>query len=149
MIKIVIKNERGIGLIEVLIALAILGIVAAAFLSGLATASRAVYIADVRTTAESLARSQMEYVKNQEYIPVPEGADEVTYQKIISDDIPVGYTIESADHTGTTVGDIKGVPWDSDDGEVEDNEVGLQRVKLVIKHQGKNIITLEGYKVNR
>jgi len=145
--KIVIKNEKGIGLIEVLVALAILGIVAAAFLSGLATAAKAIYIADVRTTAESLARSQIEYVKNQEYIPVLEGADEVTYQKI--NGIPAGYTIESVDHTGTTVGDIKGVPWDSDDGEAEDNEVGLQRIKLVIKHSGNVKITLEDYKVNR
>lgn len=147
MFKIAMKNERGIGLIEVLVALAILGIVAAAFLSGLATASKAVLIADVRTTAESLARSQMEHIKNQEYIPVPEGADEVTYQKIGG--IPGDYTIESVDHTGTTVGDIKGVPWDSDDGEAEDNEVGLQRIKLVVKHDGKEVITLEGYKVDR
>ena len=62
-----IKSEKGIGLIEVLIALAILGLVAAAFLSGLATASKALIVADERTTAESLARSQMEYVKSQDY----------------------------------------------------------------------------------
>ena len=102
------KGERGVGLIEVLIALAILGLVAAAFLSGLATATKAVFIADERTTAESLARSQMEYVKNQGYKdadifnpydpgPPPTGG-EVTYDKITG--IPDGYTIWSENHAG-------------------------------------------------
>ena len=48
-------------------ALAILGLIAVAFLSGLSTASKAVFIADERATAENLAQSQMEYVKNQDY----------------------------------------------------------------------------------
>jgi len=54
-----IKNEKGMSLIEVLVALAILGIAAAAFLSGLATVSRALIIADERTTAESLAKTEI------------------------------------------------------------------------------------------
>ena len=65
--KIMIKNERGFGLIEVLIALAVLGLIAAAFLGGLTASARAVIQANVRTTGESLARSQMEHVKNQDY----------------------------------------------------------------------------------
>jgi prepilin-type N-terminal cleavage/methylation domain-containing protein len=60
-------NSRGITLIEVLIALAILGFVAVAFLSALATASTAILVADERTTAESLARSELEYVKSQPF----------------------------------------------------------------------------------
>ena len=61
------RNEKGFSLVEVLVALALLGIIGAAFLSGLATASKSILIADERTTAESLARSQMEYVKKQDY----------------------------------------------------------------------------------
>jgi len=60
-------DSRGITLIEVLIAVAILGLVAVAFLSALATASTAIIIADERTTAESLARSELEYVKSQNF----------------------------------------------------------------------------------
>ncbi len=56
------KNERGFTLIEVMIAVALMGIIGIALLSGLATASRALFVADERATAESLARSQMEYV---------------------------------------------------------------------------------------
>jgi len=149
----VIKDERGISLIEVLIALAILGLVAVAFLSGLATASKAVLIADVRTTAESLARSQMEYIKQLEYDEAPDNG-EAAYDKI--DGIPPDYTIWSVDRAGITVNsgdddDIIAVPWDSDplvDAPVP-IDVGLQRIKLVIKHLSKVKITLEGYKVHR
>ena len=66
-------NSRGVTLLEVVIALAILGLVAVAFLSALATASTAIIIADERTTAESLARSELEYVKSQPFsTPCPD-----------------------------------------------------------------------------
>jgi len=66
-------NSRGVTLIEVLIAVAILGLVAVAFLSALATASTAIIIADERSTAESLARSELEYVKSQDFsLPCPD-----------------------------------------------------------------------------
>jgi len=60
-------NETGVTFIETLVALALLGLIAVAFVSGVATVSKAVFIADERTTAESLARSVMEYVNSQDY----------------------------------------------------------------------------------
>ncbi len=148
-----IKNERGFSLIEVTIALGLLGIIAVAVLGGLATASTALVIADERATAESLARSQMEYVKNQSYItaadydPGVPGSGEVTYQKITG--IPAGYTIWGVDRADATVTDIIGVPWDSQNNQPVTTDVGLQRIKLIIQHHGKDVITLEGYKVDR
>ncbi len=147
-----IKNERGFSLVEVLIALLILGIIGAAFLSGLATASKALVTADERATAESLARSQMEYVKNQDYDTAPDGG-EATYDKI--DDIPEGYTIWSINRAGDPVNgddddDIIGVPWDSENNQPVTTDDGLQRIKLVIKHHNdKVVLTLEDYKVYR
>jgi len=44
--------------------------IAVPFLTALSTSSRALIIADERTTAESLVRSEMEYVKSQEYCNV-------------------------------------------------------------------------------
>jgi prepilin-type N-terminal cleavage/methylation domain-containing protein len=61
-------HSRGFTLIEVVIAIALIGLIGAAVLSALSTASLALIIADQRATAESIARSQMEYVKNQGYI---------------------------------------------------------------------------------
>ena len=151
------KNEKGFTLIEVMIAIALLGIIAVAFLGALATASRALVIADERATAESLARSQMEYVKNQDYKdadiynpydpgPPPTGG-EVTYAKITG--IPAGYTIWGVDRADATVTDIIGVPWDSLNNQPVTTDVGLQRIKVIIQHHGKDVITLEDYKVDR
>jgi len=61
-------DESGTTLIETLVALALLGAIGVAFLSGLATTSRATIIADEQTTAESLARSQIEWAKKVDYV---------------------------------------------------------------------------------
>jgi prepilin-type N-terminal cleavage/methylation domain-containing protein len=62
-----VSGQKGTTLIEVLIAIAILGMIAVPFLTALSTSSRALIIADERTTAESLVRSEIEYVKSQYY----------------------------------------------------------------------------------
>ena len=149
-------NSSGFTLIEVLVALALFGIIAITFLGGLTTASRAVLTADIRATAESLARTQMEYVKNQLYDDqLVDG--EALYAKIHSDDIPHGYTICSVNRAGSTVNcdseqDIIAVPWDTDTNEpvpIADGDTGLQRIKLIIMHEGQRIFSLESYKVAR
>lgn len=158
-------RSRGFILIEVLIAIALIGIVAVAILGALSTSSKVLTIADERTTAESLARRQMEYVKNQGYSSTE--SDEPVYQKIGG--IPEGYSIWSVNRAGTTVEDIIGIPWDSETNKPADKDIGLQKIALVIKHKDKtnqdkviytfinknfnwayNVeITLEAYKVNR
>jgi len=60
-------GSRGVTLIEALVAMALVGIIAAAFLGALAVASQSAALADIRTNAESLARSELEYVKSQSY----------------------------------------------------------------------------------
>jgi len=142
------KNEKGFSLIEVVIALLLLGIIGVALLSGLATASIALVIADERATAESLARSQMEYVKNQGYNTAPAGG-EVTYAEITA---PDGYTIWSVNRAGTTVEDIIGVPWNTQANQPSPTDDGIQKITVTVIHNANNdkeVITLEGYKVNR
>jgi type II secretory pathway pseudopilin PulG len=152
---------RGFILIEVLIALALVGLIAIAVLSALSTASLALITADKRATAESLARSQMEYVKNQGYNSSLVGG-QATYLKITG--IPDGYTIWSINRDGQTVEQIIGIPWVSGNNTPADIDSDLQKTALVIKYQGQEIytfindnpewangvkITLEDYKVNR
>ena len=154
-------NSKGVGLIEVLIALAILGIVAVAFLGGLATALHATFIADERSVAQSLAQSQMEYVKNQGYEDA-ESSSEVTYNKTAQ--IPQGYSIRGIHREGyTTTGidyahtsnDIIGVPWNPDSGTPSDVDDGIQKITIIIYHPydvdnpANKVLTLEDYKVNR
>ena len=127
------RNEKGFTLIEVIIAMALLGIIAIAFLGGLATASKAIIIADERATAESLARSQMEYVKNQDY----DGVNNPPQYTLLSD-TPADYTIV-----------IDAVRLDPN-GDGTDNDDGIQKITVTVDHLEKpEVITLEDYKVDR
>jgi Flp pilus assembly protein TadG len=134
----------------VLIALALFAIIAIVFAGGLATASRAVLIADVRTRAESLARTQMESIKEQDYgstyskISIPGVTDSSGSYLICSCNgtSPVALNCTSSDR-------IIAVAWDSATNNATTGETGLQKITLVIKHNDREIITLEGYKVDR
>ena len=119
--KAFIKDQRGFTLIEVILAIALLGIIAVAFLGAMGTGSLALFIADERATAESLARSQMEYVKNQGYKVVE------SYETI---EPPAGYDIKL-------------------DPPPVQLEPGLQKITVTVSHHGKPVVTLEGYKVDR
>ena len=146
-----LRRSPGFTLIEVLVALGLFAIIGIVFAGGLATASRAVITADVRTNAESLARTQMESVKEQDYEPAPDGGV-YNYTKI--PDIPPGYTIWTVNRDDEIVngGDsdpVIGVPWDSESNVDTPEDNGLQKITLVIKHEGRRVLTLEGYKVFR
>ena len=60
-------DSRGQLLIEVLIALALLGVIATVFIGAMYTALQSARIADERSIAVTLAKSEIEYVKQQGY----------------------------------------------------------------------------------
>jgi len=62
-----LSNSRGLTLVETLVALAILGIVAGIFMMGLSVSSKSIMVSEKRVTAESLAKSEVEYIKNLAY----------------------------------------------------------------------------------
>ena len=114
-------SSRGFALLEVVIAIALVGVITIAFLSALSTASTVLIIADERATAESLARSQMEDIKNQ---PKSE-----TYEP----SIPSAY--EQAGYSANiTTGDVP-------------SRAGLQKITIIIDRHGEELITLVGYKL--
>ncbi len=63
------RLQAGLALTETLVALALVSAIGVAFLSGLATTSKATMVADEQTTAASLAQIQMEWVKKATYVP--------------------------------------------------------------------------------
>ncbi len=126
--KIFQGSSAGFTLIEVLVALALFGIIAITIAGGLSTASRAVLTADIRTNAESLARTQMEYVKNELY----DDSDPQSYEQ---DDV------ESTDQPGYFISVSAESLHDPDDG--------IQEITVTVSHDDRVVITLEGYKVNR
>jgi prepilin-type N-terminal cleavage/methylation domain-containing protein len=147
-------SSRGFSLIEVSIAIALIGVIAVAILGALSYASTVLIITDRQATAESLAKSQMEYVKNQDYDPADPGGVG-TYEPITeipSISIPYGYTICSVNRDDEIVADVVGIPWSSGNSTYEDT--GLQKITLVVSYEivrpenkiVANNFTLEGYK---
>jgi prepilin-type N-terminal cleavage/methylation domain-containing protein len=148
------KGEKGFSLIEVALAIALLGVVAVAFLHALATGSKAIMIADERATAESLARAQIEYVRGQEY----SSADwnyTVTSSQLSSTDEPTADWWDD-DPPPLLSGDFDGytviVQVSILGGGAIDN--GIQVITVTIQHtvEGeptKQIFTLEGYRAQR
>jgi type II secretory pathway pseudopilin PulG len=134
----------------VLVALALLGIIAVAFLSGLSTALKAVKVSDMHSTAQSLATSQLEYAKSWDYnnVTSPPSPHNATYGKINLSEYP-DYSIKGIDHIGTEVDDIIGVPFDPDTGNVcYPNDMGIQSVTIKVYHSDKLLFTLTDYKID-
>ncbi len=113
------RDEKGYSLIEVVISLALLGLIGVGILNIMSIASRATFVIDERQTADNLAETQMEYVKSQgyasSYTPAPIPA------------IYAGYTV--------TV----------DVSPLQDSNI--QKITVTARHQDKVVIELEGYKV--
>ncbi len=134
------KRQKGFALIEILVALALMGITAVGLLSGLATTFRAGTISQERVVAESLAKSQWEYIRAQDYIPTADydpDDPEKRYQLIaIPDELVVkDYTVE----IGTPATIIS-----PDGGEFE-----LQSITVVINCDSKQLLTISDYRVGR
>ncbi len=66
----VTNGRNGFSLIEVLMGVAIFAAIGVALMSGLSTGYKSLAISQERTFAEGLAKSQVEYIKSQEYISV-------------------------------------------------------------------------------
>jgi prepilin-type N-terminal cleavage/methylation domain-containing protein len=126
------NRETGFSLIEVLVALGILAAVAVVFLVGMSVSSKAVMVSQQAVAVDSLAKSQMEYVKSLPYddtsVPRP------VYGVDPSLTIPQGYNIAVAAQRLKL----------KDDG----TDGGLQQITVTVTHDEK-VFTLVGYKVNR
>jgi prepilin-type N-terminal cleavage/methylation domain-containing protein len=136
------KSQNGTSLIEVLIAIAVFGIIGVAFPYGLSTVLKADRIADVQSEAMSLAQSQIESVKGQPYLDAPTDG-EASYAAMTSG----GYTISSLNHSSTIINNtIYGVPWSALLGNVTGTDEGLQKVTVIIKQGSSEIMRLSTFK---
>ena len=117
------RKESGVALVEALIAVAVLGGGVLTMVLAMSGGAMAVLENDCQATAQALARSQLEYVKNYTY-----NATATTYPLIST---PAGYNI--------SVG-VSAVPG---------SDADLQKITANITEGGALIMTIEGYKVNR
>lgn len=114
------KSEKGISLIETLVAMAILAIIAVAFLSALATTSTARATNEERSAAKILAETIMETIKTESYT--------ASYNITIPDEF-TGYTA-TVNATNERNGNI-------------------QKIIITIQHRDRDVLVLESYKVDR
>ena len=119
----VFKDETGLALVETLITIAVLGIAIVAFAVAMSTGALAVSESDQEVTAQSLARTQMEYIKGYPYDPVA-----TTYPTINTTD---NYSISVA---------VTSVP------EADEN---IQKVTATISRDAQALLIIEEYKVKR
>ena len=122
-----VVSEKGVTLIEVLIALAIVAAVAGVFISGLSTTSKSVMVSQERVAADSLARFQIEDTRNQAYV-----AETSSYPKIsIPEDLAnAGYDL-------TILAEPLNIPDD-----------GIQRITVTVTRNGGTLFTLVDYKAD-
>jgi Tfp pilus assembly protein PilV len=122
-----LKDERGISLIEVLISIVILGLVGITYLGSVGTSTQATIITKEQSTAESLVRSEAEYVKRYAYQP---SASEYPVDPTLA--IPGGWTVPLP-----SVEPLHG------------SEDGIQKVTVTAQHQGETVLSIVIYKVAR
>ena len=122
-VKIWAQDQRGLGLAESIVAVAILGVAMVAFVAALSAGSIAVREGDQEVVAQRLVRTQLEYIKSYAY-----DSQAITYPTV---DEPEGYTISV------------GV------GPTSDNDTDIQKITVTIYRDGEGILTVEDYKVNR
>jgi len=116
-------GQKGLGLVETLVAVAILGTSVVAFVAALSVGSIAVGEQDEKVVAQSLAQTQLEYTKSYPYDP-----EATTYPTVYT---PEGYIISV---------NVASIP---------DTDADIQKVTATISRDGENILTVADYKVNR
>ncbi len=116
-------DQKGLGLVETLVAVAILGTSVVAFVVALSTGSIAVGQQNEEVVAQRLAQAQLEDIKSQAY-----DTEASTYPTIVS---PDGYTVSVI---------VSAVP---------SADADIQKITVDILHGSESIITVEDYKVNR
>jgi Tfp pilus assembly protein PilV len=120
---VVVDAQAGVGLVETLVAVAILGVTLVTLLAAISTGSIGVATTEERVSAENLARSQLEYAKSQPYSTAPASYATVTP--------PAGYAI-SADAISIPEGDSS-----------------VQKITVTVTRDGDTLLTVEDYKVDR
>ena len=152
-IKRLLRNQKGLSLTEVAIALAVFGVVGASIMSGLNTSNKTMVSAQEITVAESLNRTIIEYVKRSPY-------DATNFPTAYYDSDALSEGVTGAVDYPTLLG-LDGDPYYGDftvdinierldpqaDGTADDD--GMQKITTEVYYQGKLALATEAYKANR
>jgi prepilin-type N-terminal cleavage/methylation domain-containing protein len=127
-------NQKGLTLVEVLIALTVFAAISVSLFIALNVSHKTTHSVNEQTTAESLTRAELEYIKSCDYDaennPPVYGVDPGLV-------IPTKYSIE-----------VTAERLDPD-GDGTENDDGIQKVTVKVYYDGELVLTTASYKVNR
>ncbi len=141
--KVPFQVQCGIGLPEVLVALAIIVGAIAALLAAMSTGASAVETTDKRVTARGLAQAQLEYIKSYPYAP---GTS--SYPLV---DLPAaerGFTMTVEVGTPTSAA-LSGAQTTFLGTALPSSETSVQEVTITVLRDGKEVVELTTFKGNR
>ncbi len=118
-----LRHQQGSMLLEALVVVGLLVGALSMAIQGLGAGSRGIGIVHDLTTAQNIARSQMESTYNAVYCPPP-----CSYQPI---SVPAGYTVtaEAQSFGGT--------------------DTNVEQIVVTVRRDGESLVQLRGMKVNR
>jgi len=122
-VKAWVQDERGLGLVESLVATAILGTAVIAFVLVLSSGSLAVREQEHQFVSQSLAQTQLEYIKGYPYNP-----EATNYPTV---DVPEGYAVSV---------EVTSIP---------DTDTDIQKITVTVSRDGEEMLGIENFKVNR
>jgi len=132
-------GQKGVTFLEILVGLAILGVITVAYISGMTSTFNAIGISQERVAAESLAKSQIEYIKVQDYIMVADynpddPANRYELITIPADLIAAGYSVNIS---------VPEVIISEAEGGFE-----LQSVNVTVNRHDKRKLMISSYKIS-
>ncbi len=150
------RGSQGQLLIEVLIALALIGLIATVFIGAMYTSLQAARVTDERSTALTLAKSQIEFVKARpysdndwEYQVDADQSNPVTAPSWWSDSPAPRLDDEYAGYRVAVKGasDHDNLIWVTELEELEGE--GIRVITGTVFHGDKKVLELENYEVDR
>jgi len=135
------RSEQGVTLAEVLVALLILGFVGVAVIAGVFTTVKNNETARTRITAESLARSELEYVNSQAYTTLYPGTPTPLSWNYT---LPGGSPRWDPLHTG--------LPWDYTGYVITvssvEKDTEIQTITALVRYNGGDVLKIDTYRAN-
>jgi len=116
------NSQRGIALLEVVMALGVFSVVGIAVLVGTSMIHRSGSLTEEQSVAENVARNQMEHIFSSVYQSPP-----TTYPAV---EVPVGFTVSAVAQ------------------EFVQGDLNIEKITVSITHDNRSVLTLETLRTN-